>query len=243
MLIDAVLLPPLLEPRHVVNRAVVVLDVLRATTTVAAALAAGAREIQVFPSVDDVRGAVPTVRDGLLLCGEERCLRPDTFDLGNSPGEFTRDRVAGKTILMSTTNGTRAIVAARGAARLYAAALVNAEATARHLAQVGMDVTLLCAGTGGEVALEDVVGAGAIVAALNRLTQNKLMSDASRIASALFEMSEKALAQTLRNTQGGRNVMNAGLDADIDFAARLNALDVVARVDPRTLTVTRVDPV
>ena len=240
---DVVLLPQLLKPQHLDNRAVVVLDVLRATTTMAAALAAGARGVRTYASSEDVRLAI-VAGDGLLSCGEERCLRPEGFDLGNSPAEFVRDRVEGKTILMSTTNGTRAIVAAaRGAAQLYAAALVNAEATARHLAQLDADVTLLCAGTGGDVALEDLIGAGAIVATLNRLTQNKLASDTAQIALALFEMSEKSLHQTLRNTQGGRNVVAAGLEADIDFAARLNALHVVARVDPRTLTVTAANSV
>jgi 2-phosphosulfolactate phosphatase len=240
---DVVLLPRLLEPQHLENRAVVVLDVLRATTTMAAALGAGARGVRTYASTEEVRRAA-SVGGGLLSCGEERCLRPEGFDLGNSPAEFVRDRVEGKTILMSTTNGTRAIVAAaRGAAQLYAAALVNAEATARHLARQELDVALLCAGTGGDVALEDVIGAGAIIVALNRLTQNKLASDAAQIALALFEMSENSLPQTLRSTQGGRNVVAARLEADIDYAARPNVLDVVARVDPRTLTVTRANSV
>jgi 2-phosphosulfolactate phosphatase len=235
---DVVLVPQLLAPQQLRARAAVVLDVLRATTTIAAALHAGAREIRVFASTDDVRRARSGCQ-GALLCGEQHCLRPEGFDLGNSPGEFGAARVSGRTILMSTTNGTRAIVAARGAAQLYAAGLVNAEATARHLARLGSDVTLLCAGTGGEVALEDALGAGAIIAALNRLTSNKLASDSAAIASTLFETFEKSLPQTLRNTHGGRNVIAAGLEADIDFAARLNVMEIVADVDPRTLTATR----
>ena len=240
---DVVLLPQLLAPQHLHGRAVVVLDVLRATTTMAAALQAGAREIRVFGCTDDARRARSLDYDAALLCGEERCLRPEGFDLGNSPADFTPARVAARTILMSTTNGTRAIVAARGAARLYAAALVNAEATARHLAGLPMDVTLLCAGTGGAVALEDVIGAGAVLAALNRLTLNKPASDSADIALALFETCEQSLPQTLRNTLGGRHVIAAGLGADIDFAARPNSLNVVASVDPQMLIVARASAV
>ena len=236
---DVVLLPQLLAPHHVADRAVVVLDVLRATTTMVAALDAGAREIRVFSSVAAVRGAESSGRDSLLRCGEENCLRPTDFDLGNSPAEFTRERVAGRTILMSTTNGTRATLAARGAAALFAAALVNADATARHVARLRLDLTLLCAGTGGELAMEDVIGAGAIVDALIRLTPNKIKSDAARAALTLFKASENSLPQTLRDTLGGRNVVEAGLGADIDFAARLNAFDTVATIDPETLIVTR----
>lgn len=238
MLTDVVFVPELLDSRHFANGSVVVLDVLRATTTMVAAFGAGAREVRVYGSIDEARVARSSASD-VLLCGEENCRRPDGFDLGNSPSEFTRDRVAGKSIRMSTTNGTRAIRAARGAARLYAAGLVNAAATARHLADRQTDVTLLCAGTGGAVAMEDVIGAGAILAALNRLTANKPASDSARIALELFCASENSLPQTFRTTLGGRNVIAAGLEADVDFAARLDAFNHVLTIDPHTLIVTR----
>ena len=244
MLVDVVFLPQLLAPRHLANRAVVVLDVLRATTTMAAAIDAGAREVRVFVSVDEARRARSSQPgDALLTCGEERCLRPAGFDLGNSPAEFTPQRVAGRTLLMSTTNGTRAIVSARAAPQLFAAALVNARATARHLAELGADVTLVCAGTDGEVAMEDVMGAGAIVEGLNRLTPTKLASDFARIAWQLFAASENSMAQALRTTLGGRNVVAAGLGRDVDFAARLDAFNHVLTIDPSTLIVTRASDV
>jgi 2-phosphosulfolactate phosphatase len=250
MRVDVVFLPRLLRSEQLEDRAVVVLDVLRATTSIVAALEAGASEIRVFESTGEVRaaalgmprwgGGVADRKPGaVLLCGEERCLPPEGFDLGNSPAEFTSPRCAGRTILMSTTNGTRAIIAARQARLLYAAALVNARAMASHVARTTVDVTLLCAGTGGEVALEDVLGAGAVLAELHSLRQIDLVSDSTRMAAALFGIHRRRLVEALGASVGGRNVLEAGFAPDIRFASSLNTLNVVAEINPTTLTVTR----
>src|SRR5690349_7951696 len=100
---QVVLLPRDLKPEHLHDRAVVVLDVLRATTSMTAALDAGAKKVRIFDSLDAARAAARGVPDQKVLCGEERCKRPTDFDLGNSPGDFTRDKVAGRTLFMSTT--------------------------------------------------------------------------------------------------------------------------------------------
>lgn len=215
----------------------VVFDVLRATTTIAAALAAGVAEIRVFGSLDDAARAAAAHEGPRILCGEENCLPPAGFDLGNSPEAFRRELHVGLFAYMSTTNGTRALVAARSARTLLAGAIVNASAVARAVAAAGDDVTLLCAGTGGEVAMEDVLGAGAVIAALQRLTPFNADSDAPLVAWRLFEAAASDLRAALTETRGGRNVIAAGLSPDIDFAARLDALDVVGFVERETLSV------
>src|SRR5688572_26417492 len=115
--VDVILLPAHLPPLAGADATVVVFDVLRATTSIAAALAAGVSEIHVFGSTALAREAAAAFgRNGdVLLCGEEQCLPPAGFDLGNSPGAFTPALHAGRTLFMSTTNGTRAILAAREA--------------------------------------------------------------------------------------------------------------------------------
>src|SRR4051812_31663822 len=112
---DVVLLPRLLQPELLRERACVVFDVLRATTTMASALEAGIAEIHLFDSLDAARAAARAHPGPRLLCGEEKCLRPGDFDLGNSPGQFL-DEHRGVTLFMCTTNGTRALLAAREAA-------------------------------------------------------------------------------------------------------------------------------
>jgi 2-phosphosulfolactate phosphatase len=194
--VNVVLLPSHLRPGELAGRACAVFDVLRATTTMAAALAAGVKEIRLFDSLDAARAAAASVAPPRLLCGESQCLPPAGFDLGNSPGDFG-SAVRGATILMCTTNGTRALLAARSAAALFTAALVNANATAAALAATGRDITLLCAGTGGEVAMEDVIGAGALV---NALQSHGAVGcgDAARIALQLFQASRESLGHVLR---------------------------------------------
>ena len=235
--LDVVLLPTHLEPRHLDGRTVVVFDVLRATTTMAAALAAGVAEIRVFGSLDEAFRAASRHRGARILCGEANCLPPPGFDLGNSPGAFRPQLHSGQTAYMSTTNGTRAIVAARGAKAMFAGALVNASAVAAAVAKAKRDVTLLCAGTGGEIAVEDILGAGAVLDALGRHTPVRAESDTALLARRLIQQARDDLRAALAQSRGGRNVIAAGLLPDIEFAATIDALDVVGFVELQTLSV------
>jgi 2-phosphosulfolactate phosphatase len=231
MRVDVVLLPSLLTEAQTAGRAVVVFDVLRATTTMAAALAVGVSAIYVYRSTAAARDAAGPASDARLLCGEERCLPPAGFDLGNSPGAFTASH-RGRILHMSTTNGTRAIVAARRAGAIYPAAIVNAGAAAGALLRQPRDVTLLCAGTDGTLALEDVLGAGAVLDALETARADVTHeSDGPALALHLFRSLRGDLPAALASTRGGRNVAAAGLAADVDFAGRLDALDVVGVID------------
>lgn len=227
--VDLVKLPSELKPEHLHNRAVVIFDVIRATTSIVSALVSGASAVRVFDSLDAVLAASDECPPPRLLCGERNCVRPEGFDLGNSPADFAAARVAGKTILMSTTNGTRAIVAASGAARRFAAALVNAGATARVLASARLDVTLLCAGTDGKPAPEDMLGAAAVARSMASLASIKPTETVNE-ALELLDRSSADLLGTLRATQGGRNVIAAGLEADLKFAAELDAFDLAVEI-------------
>jgi 2-phosphosulfolactate phosphatase len=136
---------------------------------------------------------------------------------------------------MSTTNGTKAILAAKRADEILIGALVNASAVAKYLNKCGKDVTLLCAGTGGKLAVEDYVGAGAVVARLRRSKRSKVAQQ----SADLFRLLSRNLAGAIRHTRGGANVIAAGLEADIDFAARIDVYDFVGRVLLNPLRVVR----
>ncbi|HYE16932.1 MAG TPA: 2-phosphosulfolactate phosphatase [Tepidisphaeraceae bacterium] len=246
MRVDVVFLPRHAQPADFENRSVAVFDVLRATTTMTVALAQGVRQIQVFDDLDSARAAAREAGGASpkpLLVGETQCLPPADFDLGNSPVAMAAPGLAadlrGRTLLMSTTNGTRAIVAARDASLLIAAALVNARAAARALAAAGRDVVLLCAGTNGQIAAEDVVGAGAVARELESVDVEITPSDSATIAMRSFDAARHDLRAALASSAGGRNVIAAGLESDVDFAARLNAYEVVGRVLDGPLRVER----
>jgi 2-phosphosulfolactate phosphatase len=232
--VEVVLLPRDLQPGQLRGRACAVFDVLRATTTMAAALAAGVKEIRLFENLADARAAGAMCSEMKLLCGEEACLPPAGFDLGNSPGQFIAAH-CGSTLFMCTTNGTRALLAAREAELIVPAAVVNAAAAARLLRQSGRDITLLCAGTNGAVAMEDLIGAGAVIVALQN--DAELSGDAARLARRLFDGSRETLPQVFRDAQGGRNLLAVALDADVAFAARLSVIHAVGLASGEPLTV------
>jgi 2-phosphosulfolactate phosphatase len=231
MKVEVVLLPEALTAEQVIGRSVAVFDVLRATTTITAALWAGVREIFVYRTLDEARAAAGQCDGPRLLCGEKNCLPPPGFDLGNSPAAFQAEIHRGQTVYMATTNGTRALAAAREAALVLPAALVNAEATAAALAGAGMDVTLLCAGTNGRIAMEDLLGAGAVLTHLSAQYHPITMeSDVARLAVRLFAGTRTNLEAALNESTGGRNVAAVGLQADTEFAAQLDLLPIVARM-------------
>jgi 2-phosphosulfolactate phosphatase len=236
MKIDIIALPRMLTDAHVRNRAVVVFDVLRATTTMVTAISNGAKEIRVFGSLDAAALAASEFDGPKILAGESKCLPPPGFDLGNSPGDFTPERVAGKTIFLSTTNGTKAIVAAQRAAMLFAGAVVNATAVAALLGKLGMDVTLLCSGTDGQVAPEDRRGADLVRDALRLMVDDVVSEDEPLMGRAIAEMrnsiapNSDTMALEFRRYPGGRNVIHAGLDRDIVFAAQRDQFNTIVEI-------------
>jgi 2-phosphosulfolactate phosphatase len=233
MKVDVVLHPRDLKPEHLTDRAVAVFDVLRATTTLTTALASGAKEVRAFDSIDAARAAAAAFDGPKLLCGELHTLPPPGFDLGNSPGDYTPERVKDRTIFFSTTNGTRAINAALSSSTppkyLIAAALVNASAAARALLACKADITLLCSGSDGQFSAEDFLGAGAVAFGVSRLGPIQ-GSDATLAARWAFVTARTQLPAALRQTYGGHNNLRVGLGADVDFAARLDVFDVVGKI-------------
>ena len=230
MLIDVVALPSDLRPEHLAGRAVVVFDVLRATSVISTAVAHGAARVRVYEEVEQARDAAGKFDGPKLLVGERNSVRPDGFDLGNSPRDFTTERVGGRTIFMTTTNGTHTLGLAAAAGQLYAAAILNAGAMAGHLASLGLDVTLLCSGTERKFSVEDFCGAGAVADALATLRPDARLLDAALAARSAYLGAAGNLEAVFREGKGGHNIRRDGDPVDIAHCAVLNCLSVVARV-------------
>ena len=198
----------------------IVIDVLRATSTICQALAAGWSQVVCVGEVEHARALAGP---GVALAGERHNLRIDGFDFGNSPRELL-DAPPGETLVLTTTNGTRLLVAA--AARFeqdFVGSLLNLDAVADAARRGGGDVAVLCAGVLGELALDDAYCAGRIVAALGGDNE-----DSAEAAVRLAASFPDALAG-LGASRSARNLRRHGLEADIDWCARENALDVVPR--------------
>lgn len=245
------LAPALVTPDALAGRTVLMIDLLRASTTICYALAAGAKDVTPFLEVDDVRRAAEKgrARGEHVVCGGERGGRPiEGFDLGNSPREYTRDTVAGKRVLFTTSNGTRALHQARFAKHTLVACLANLSATLGVLDEDAA-VDILCAGSGGSVTREDVIAAGAYVAGVARadaadLDDAALVAlDAWRAAGGGRDVAQsetaRALAGSLAAGRHGRHLISLGYEEDLQLCATVDALDLAAEFNADSGLITR----
>jgi 2-phosphosulfolactate phosphatase len=237
MRLDVFLTPGEVVPGEVAGRAAVVLDVLRATTTIVEALAAGAKAIYPAASIDDALRLANTFGRGeVLLCGERRCLPIEGFDLGNSPAEFTEERVRGKTLVMTTTNGTHAMSLAAGAARVLIGAVANLDAVVEELRSSAADPVFICAGREQSFALEDAVCAGAMAARLmQRRPGEWIVNDGAVAALALAERFGIG-RDFLAGVRAGRQLVDAGLEDDLAVCADANRHTLVPVLHERHIT-------
>ncbi|MBI4410184.1 MAG: 2-phosphosulfolactate phosphatase [Gemmatimonadetes bacterium] len=222
------------------RRTVVIIDVLRATSTIVEALAHGARAILPAENIEEaVKVAKNVGRDAALLCGERGGLRIDGFDLGNSPAEYTPEAVGGKLLVMTTTNGTSALLATSHAKRSLVASFFNLEAVAADLAsrEEEDEVVVVCAGREGRFALEDAVCAGALALRLrNHLGRRLEPNDAASAALMLGARYSRSPARLLRRTEAGKQLASIGHAADVAFCAEVDRHKVVPELRERQIT-------
>ncbi|HGY09821.1 MAG TPA: 2-phosphosulfolactate phosphatase [Oceanithermus profundus] len=222
-----------LSPAEPVPRvgAALVVDVIRATTTAAALLTAGARELVWVGSVEEARAEAQ--RRGALLAGERGGVPPAGFDLGNSPVAPGAAKVAGRVVVMTTTNGTRAALRAAAAAEtLGLAALVNATAAARWLLAFEGEVAIVAAGREGRLAFDDVYTLGALAARLVALAPELELDEGARVALALYR-SHPDPRTALRESAAARALEPVGLAGDVEACAREDRVALVPALAAR----------
>ncbi len=218
----------------------IVIDTLRFTSTASVALKSGADRIYAVSNVEAARQLATNLGPHARLCGERHCHPIEGFDFGNSPLEYTPERVEGKSLVFSTTNGTRAVEAAIDSTELVLASLLNRRAIAEWiLASPHTRVWILCAGTDRQIACEDVLTAGAILDhCLNRAGEGKLecklANDSSLLALHLFRSANPSAASSnvqslFSQAAGGQNLIAAGYTADV---AEVSHLDTIGDIVP-----------
>jgi 2-phosphosulfolactate phosphatase len=233
-------LPELVTAGDLAGSTCIVIDVLRASTTIVTALAAGARAVVPCLTVEDARSRAASLPRGeAVLAGERGGVPIAGFDLGNSPSEFTPSAVAGKTVVFTTTNGTKTLVHCRQARRIVVGAFVNFSAACRAVSDAS-PLNVVCAGTDGHITREDVLAAGAIAARLMEQGSWALNDEAcialdfwhgavTHLAGAQLK---SRLAGAIRGSRGGANLMAIGMGADIELAAEIDQFSIVPRFDP-----------
>lgn len=191
----------------------IVVDVLRATTTIAALFAAGLTDLLVISNIKEARSRAAA--EGRLLFGEVQGLKPEGFDYGNSPMEATAAPVAGRRAVLFTTNGTAALCAVAGAGAVATGALANLSAVAQHASSF-QRVVVVCAGNGRgqRFSLEDFAAAGAICRAIHALDPGRHGGDAANLAMGLN------MTAAIEGSEHAAITRSLGFDADIEFACQ-----------------------
>lgn len=224
----------------VAGKVVAMIDVLRASSSIAAALANGARTVLPFDSAEEVITRAKSFdRKEIVLAGERKMLPIDGFDLGNSPLEFTRSVVEGRTVLLTTTNGTAAVTSVQGARDIFIASYVNFTAVATVLRTAlhgGTEVVLLCAGREKAFALEDAACAGRYVRHLTTDEKDVELNDAAQAAMLIEKRYEDRIDAVFADAEHGKALKEAGFASDLEACARLDAYPVIPVYQERQIT-------
>jgi 2-phosphosulfolactate phosphatase len=239
MTIDVFFSPAVVDETSVEGRTAVVIDVIRATSTLVEALANGAKAIFPTTSTEEaVKLASSLGREDTLLCGERKGLKVEGFDLGNSPAEFTAEVVEGKQLVMTTTNGTRAFAAVEGADRVLAASFMNLSAVVGALKGTS-ELVVVCSGRENRFSLDDALCAGLLLQSLNMEGEEEMeLNDAGRVAADLAS-NYTVDVEFLRATAAGKNLVGIGLDGDLELCASLDRHSLVPEMRERSITVSR----
>lgn len=208
-----------------IQKTVIVIDVLRATSTIVTALAHGCSAIV---PVETVNQAIQLQQEGDLLGGERFCKKIAGFHYGNSPAEYSTPGIAGKRVILTTTNGTRAIQKSQRAGRLLAGSLLNAEACAKAAYSQKRDVVIVCAGTQDEFCLEDGLCAGLLIVYLKEYGGEKV--DANDLGIAMrhaYETVRDRIEDALLSCSSGRRLSKIGHRNDVLHCSQVNLYDLV----------------
>lgn len=228
MKIDLAFSPYELEKKDLREKVVVVIDALRATSTMIVAFENGCSAFIPVLTVEEAKKLAADRRDlDLLLGGERRALPVEGFHLGNSPRDYRPEKVKGKVVIMTTTNGTQALIAAREAAEVFIGAFLNLSALSHRLIEAGRDVIIACAGEKGFFCLEDTVCGGAIVDRLEKDGAAISESDSAMAAKVLYEYFENDIYGMLLESEWGQYLESVGLGKDIRICARVDSSRLV----------------
>jgi 2-phosphosulfolactate phosphatase len=227
--VEAHFTPAILEEMQLRDKNIVVIDVLRASTTIATALKNGAKEIIPVNNIESaVKLSGSMFGDVTLRAGERNSKIIEGFNLGNSPSEYTEEIVKGKSIIFMTTNGSAAMVKGRHAKNLIVGSFVNLSAVVEFLHELGEDFLIICAGKENDFCMEDAVCAGRIINKLEKAGDVTLLpDDAARAAVGLDTAFGKNILKMLKTSEHGAYLTEVGFANDLKVCSEIDSIDVL----------------
>ena len=225
---NVIISPSSLDELYFTGKTIVVIDVLRASNTIITALNNGAKEIVPVASVEfAVKVSGGMFGGQTLLGGERNTKKIDGFALGNSPAEYSKEIVSGKSIVFFTTNGSRAIAKAKFSENLFVCSFSNIAAVSKHLAKLKQDFEILCAGRNNSFSLEDSICAGKLILYMQELDENLQLTDSGNACLALNKSFGKDVLKMLKNSDHGKLLIQNGFEEDLILCSKVNNTKVV----------------
>lgn len=227
--LEVVFTPEEIKNRRLSDKLIVVIDVLRASSTIITALAYGCRGLVPILSPEQAKEkAQQFKKEEVLLGGEREGRKIKGFDLGNSPREYQKEIVEDKIIIFSTTNGVKTLERVRGALRIIIASFLNLQATFNYCSKFQGDILLACAGKEGYFSLEDTVCAGMLINSLRDIYSDTCQEvDTNLTAQILYKKFGNNILEMLRKSQHGRYLESIGLRKDLEFCSQLDIFNIV----------------
>lgn len=209
------------------NKVAVIIDMFRATSVIVTALSNGCKEVIPYLTIEEtLEHAKKLNREDCILGGERNAVKIDGFHLSNSPLEYTEAVIKNKTVLMTTTNGTRTLTKSTCAKRVLIAAMINAKAVAKKLSDINEDVVIINAGTSGNFSMDDYICSGYIINEMLNYNNNLELTDIAKTANMIYEENPNIISYVKQATH--YSVMKClELDNDIEYCIKKNIIDIV----------------
>ena len=225
MKIDIIISASDIKKEKIENKTVVVVDILRATSVITTALNNGCKGVIPVLTVEEASQIVRNEKGEFMLGGERNALKIEGFHYSNSPLEYTRETIEGKTLVMTTTNGTKAIKGCEGASNILIGAMVNAKATAKRIVELNKDVVIVNAGTYGEFSIDDFLCSGYIIDCILKEIEVDLSDIA--ITSHYIYKNHEDIHSFIKYASHYKRITELGLQADLEYCCRKDIIDIV----------------
>jgi 2-phosphosulfolactate phosphatase len=217
MKVDIIISADDISESKIENKVVVVIDMFRATSVIVTALNNGCKEVIPYLTIEETLEHTNKLRrEEYILGGERKAVKIEGFDLSNSPLEYIREKVENKTILMTTTNGTRTLTKSSTAKRVLIGAMINAKAVAERLIEINEDVVIINAGTNGNFSMDDYICSGYIINEMLKINENVILTDIAKTANMIYEAHEDILSY-VKEASHYSVMKSLNLDEDIEY--------------------------
>jgi len=236
MKVDIIISADDITKSKIENKIAVVIDMFRATSVIVTALSNGCKEVIPYLTIEETLEHAKTLnREDYILGGERKAVKIDSFDLSNSPLEYTEEVIKNKTVLMTTTNGTRTLTKSTSAKRILIAAMINAKAVAKELLNIDEDVVIINAGTNGNFSMDDYICGGYIINEMLNQDKNLELTDISKTANIIYEANTDIISYVKQATH--YSVMKSlKLDDDIEYCTKKSIIEIVPEYKDNKIT-------